>query len=165
MGHSTSQLSGVVHEHTDALVYALAGRRSGIQYLLLGERQEPQWNGYWSGSPHVHLLEFSNQSASAAENERQHAEAFKWILARTPPRGSDTLRVELPRNTRAFNDYGVYINEATVLWVYAAHSNYEVSGTGTEDDPLSHPTHHHQVKGDLLEYAPILYRSLLHELE
>jgi hypothetical protein len=40
-----------------------------------------------------------------------------------------------------------------------------VSGQGTETEPFSFPTYQHQIKGELLEYGRILYKSLHHELE
>jgi hypothetical protein len=64
-----------------------------------------------------------------------------------------------------FDDHAVYINEATILWVYASGIENEEAGKGTEADPYSLSTQQHQVKGELLEYGRILYKSLLHELE
>jgi hypothetical protein len=164
-GGAKSQLSGLALEYASAIAYCLGRPRRGIAYLFLGEPREPRWTGYWSGSPHIHLLEFSGQSSSAAENEHQHENAFKWILARTRPRKDERLRMHLPTNTRAFDDFAVYINESVVLWVYTAKSTGMVSGKGTKDEPFSLPTHHHQVAGELLEYGRILYKSLLDALD
>jgi hypothetical protein len=163
-GGGKSQLSGLALDYASAVAYTLGRPRRGIAYLFLGEPWEPRLTGYWSGSPHVHLLEFSEQSSSAAENERLHETALKWILTRTPPRQDGILRAPLPSNMRVFDDFGVYINESLVLWVYTSKMGM-TSGKGTADEPLSLPTHHHQVKGELLEYGRILYKSLLHELE
>jgi hypothetical protein len=164
-GRTTSQLSGVALEYARGLAYALGHPRQGIRYLLLGEPDEPSWTGYWDGSPHVHLLEFSEQSESAEENERRHKGSFLWTLARTPPHEGRGLRIELPKSMRSFDDYGVYVGESTLLWVYTKDPSHQDRGRGSFDDPLSFPTSHHQVKGDLLEYGRILYQSLQGEFE
>jgi hypothetical protein len=164
-GGTTSQLSGVAFEYARGLAYALGNPRQGIKYLLLGEPDEPTWIGYWAGSPHIHLLEFSEQSESAEENERRHKESFIWTLARTPPREGRGLRLELPKSMRPFDDYGVYVGESALLWVYTRDPSHQDRGRGSSDNPLSFPTTHHQVKGDLLEYGRILYQSLQDEFE
>jgi hypothetical protein len=161
-GSDTSQLSGLALEYIQALAYSLGNPRKGIPFLLLGEPEKPDWRGFWAGNPHIHLIRFAGQSPSAQENEERFGESFKWILARSAPR-EGTLRTELPKNTRVFDDFAVYVNEACVLWVYTSEKE-DQGGSGTRDDPLYLTTFHHQVKGEFLEYGRILYKCLRHEL-
>lgn len=163
-GGDTTQLSGLALEYAQAIAYSLGQPRAGIPFLLFGEPRGPEWVGFWAGSPHVHLIKFSGQSTSAAENEQKFEEAFKWILSRMTPRQGRELRIELPENMRAFDDFAVYVNEAVVLWVYTDSERNEEGGSGTREDPIYFDTYHNQVKGDLLEYGRILYMSLRDEL-
>lgn len=163
-GSNQSSLTGTALEIVRALAYSLGRRRSGLPYLLLGEPHEPRWTGFWQASPHVHLRGFSDQRTSAQEIETLHARTFHHILARSSP-GSGVLSSQLlPQNLRAFDDYLLYINRALILWVYAGLEEQPIID-GTKEHPLWSPITHHQVKGDLIEYATILYRSIIHELE
>lgn len=162
-GGPSSQLSGVALEYVKGLAYALGHRRNGVAFLLLGEQQRLKWEGFWHGSPHIHLLGFSDQGESAKEIELRHGSSLKWILSRTAPSVGNGLSADLPENPRAFDDYAVYINEAAVLWVSTTRDQREGLTEG-EGFYFSFPRHHHQIKGELLEYGYILYRSLMDEL-
>lgn len=59
----------------------------------------------------------------------------------------------------------MYINEATLLWVYSGLKEEEVVIDGSKERPLWFPTIEHQVKGELIEAAPMMYRMFIHELE
>lgn len=161
-GAGTSQLSGLALELAQALAYSLGHPRTGLLFLLFGEPTKPEWIGFWTGNPHIHLIRFLGQRPSAQENEERFGESFKWILARSTPR-EGKLRTELPRNTRVFDDFAAYVNEACVLWVYTSEQE-DQGGSGTQDDPIYLKTFHHQVKGEFLEYGRILYKCLRHEL-
>jgi hypothetical protein len=161
-GAKTSQLSGLALEYAQALAYSLGRPRTGLPFVLLGEPEEPEWRGFWAGNPHIHLIRFSGQKSSAQDNEERFEESFKWILARSTPR-EGKLRNDLPKNTRVFDDYAAYVNEACVLWVYTSEQD-DQGGSGTSEDPIYLKTIHHQVKGEMLEYGRILYKCLRHEL-
>lgn len=149
---------GFVH----ALAYALGQPRVGWRYLLQGEPKEPRWTGFWSSSPHVHLLSFSDQQTSAKLNEHLHASAFSRLLARTH---SDDLRNLPPlKSLRAFDDYGLYINETVILWTYALLKKKPLT-KGTKENPFWVPTFHNQSKGEIIEIGPMIYKSLMHETE
>lgn len=161
-GAETSQLSGFALEYAQGLAYSLGRPRTGLPFLLFGEPEKPEWRGSWAGNPHIHLIKFSGQQPSAQDNEDKFEESFKWILARSMPR-EGKLRTELPKNTRVFDDFAGYVNEACVLWVYTSEQG-DQGGSGTREDPIYLNTFHHQVKGEMLEYGRILYKCLRHEL-
>jgi hypothetical protein len=161
-GSDTSQLNGFALELVQALAYCLGRPRSGLSYLIRGEPHEPRWTGFWSASPHVHLLHFSQQQTSAALNEQLHHDALVRVLARTT--AGQLVGASLPENLRKFDDVGIYANESILLWVYAALTEEPVMD-GTLEHPLFSPTMQHEVKGEVIEFAPMLYRSFIHELE
>ena len=142
-----------------SIAYCLGKIRRGWKFLLLGEPKHPRWRGRWHGSPHIHLIEFSGQTDSAEENERNGQDAFSRILTRSSP-----IRIPLPRNLRAFDDHSVYIGESAILWIYSNNSGKPQAIDREGKKMFFFPTCHNQVKGELIEYGNALYNQMLDEL-
>lgn len=155
-------LNGLMLDFVRTIAYCLGRPRSGIPYLLLREPQEPRWTGYWKSSPHVHLRAFSGQKFSAGENELLHQKAFKKILARSTR--DVPIRAGLPPSLRLYDDFGFYVNEALILFVYTPLRERPIID-GTEAHPVMLPTITHEVKAEMIELGSILYFSVLHELD
>lgn len=160
-------LGGVGFEIIQAMAYYLSDRRHGLAYLIFGAPPQIRWTGFWRASPHIHLTNFSRQSTSAHENEHIHRDALLRILSRSA-RDTDRLReLSLPKNLRAFDDFGLYINEAMILWVHVSpQATPHGKPTNAPEQFIYAPTTIQQeVVGEVIELGPMMYMSLLHELE
>jgi hypothetical protein len=147
--------------HTVA--FALGRPRSGVEFLLRGQRCTPQLGNYWSGRPHIYLTRFEGQCATASENEFRHGDAFRAILARVPNCGSTTVKLQLPRSSRLFEDFSAYVTSAASLWVWSK-GGLERSRSWT-DSNRGHLIYEQQAEMELLEYGYMLHRSFLERVE
>ena len=162
-----SREEGDEHDHTLAgvflaiagtVAYVLSKPREGIKLALLGQRKLLRWGGYWVGRPHIYLIDFDDQQETAVENESSHGDVFGRILARAPQSTGSDWRRFLPPDGRAFEDFGVYVNQAVSLWVWA------LSGIRQQeqwaDANRGHLIYEHQAVIEVLEYGYMIHRSL-----
>ena len=83
--------------------------------------------------------------------------AFRQILARVTKVNCDTS-IDLPPNSRKFQDYAAYITHASSLWVWSK-SGLETQ-KAIKDVNRGNFVYEHQVQVELLEYGFILNKSL-----
>ena len=143
--------------HTAA--FAISRPRSGVAFLLGGQKRTPQMGDFWSGRPHIYIIRFDGQCDSACENERRHAVAFRNMLLRVPASDSVVAKQRPPKDCRWFDDYNAYVTAAATLWVW---SN---SGIDRQrewaDDNRGHLIYEQQAVVELLEYGCMLHHSIL----
>ncbi len=143
--------------HTTA--FAISRPRSGVSFLLRGQRHTAELGDFWSGRPHIYLVRFDGQCDTASENARQHEAAFRKILLRIPVSDSSIERCSLPRDCRLFDDYNAYITSAATLCAWSTHGIDRYSKWA--DANRGHLIYEHQAVIELLEYGCMLHRWLL----
>ena len=147
--------------HTIAFI--LGRPRSGLAFLLRGQKQTLRLGEFWSGRPHIHLVRFENQCDTASENERRHATAFQSVLFRAPVPDPFPVNQSLPRDCRLFDDYNVYITSAATLWIWSKGGIDRLHKW--KDANRGYLIYPHQATVELLEYGYMLHRSLLENAE
>lgn len=147
--------------HTVAFV--LGRPRSGVGFLLRGQRHTPELGGFWSGRPHIHVIRFKGQCRTASENENRYRDAFNSILLRVAMPRAGAVKSPPLKDLRSFDDYNAYVTSAASLWVW--------SNLGRQNqEPLADPNrghliYEHQAVMELMEYGYMLHRSLLDRAE
>lgn len=143
----------------DAIGYVLGGPRSDFAALLLGHRPILERGEFWTGRPHVHVVRHADQAETAQDNEARHKADFGWILGRTRYRSNPELGADyLGKNHRSFGDYGVYLNAAATLWVWARRGLKDQAKWA--DPNRGYLIYGNQVVVELLEYGYMLHRQL-----
>ncbi|WP_136799996.1 hypothetical protein [Desulfosediminicola ganghwensis] len=99
--------------------HIISNPRYGIRKILFGQRHIPHVASYWTGRPHIHITNFSNQKKTASENEKHHGYHWGSILARTNIADKKVALNYLEKDLRPFEDYSIYINLSASLWVWS----------------------------------------------
>lgn len=112
----------------------------------------------WLGRPHVHLVRFQGQTATAKKNEEKFINDFGWILSGSETKASDAGKKYVPPNARNFDDYGAYITQEGTLWVWSKQGllmqeKWDVPNRGNF-------VYFNQSQCELLEYGNMLHRQL-----
>ena len=143
--------------HTAAFV--ISRPRSGLSFLLRGQKRTLHLGRFWSGRPHIHIIRFEGQCDTASENERRHEPAFRSVLLRTPISDPAFGKQCLPKDYRLFDDYNAYVTSAATLWVWSK------GGIDRQrewaDANRGHLIYQPQATVELLEYGCMLHHSLL----
>jgi hypothetical protein len=132
--------------------------RSGVSFLLLGQRRIILPGNYWCGRPHIYLLDFEGQKSSATENVKTFSREFGWIHGRHPGGSSEQGLRYLPEDMRHFDDYSTFLSQTASLWVW--------SNAGKErqeewaDLNRGHLIYEQQATIELFEYGYMLHRAL-----
>ncbi len=138
--------------------YLLSTPRTGIDYILRGQKKLVEVGDFWVGRPHVYIVRFEKQKETAKENEAIHQADFGRILSRIMLDDRETAISYLPKDSRLFNDFNAYINKSVSLWVW---SNYGIRNQKDwADQNRGHLIYEHQTVIELLEYGYMLHRSL-----
>ena len=143
--------------HTAAFV--VSRPRSGVAFLLSGQKRTPQLGHFWSGRPHIYIIRFDGQSDTASANERRHEAVFRSMLLRSPGSDATLAKQRLPKDCRLFDDYNAYVTSAATLWIWSK------SGVDRQhewaDANRGHLIYQPQAVVELLEYGCMLHHSLL----
>ena len=138
--------------------YLLSTPRTGIDYILRGQKKLVEVGDFWVGRPHVYIVRFEKQKETAKENEAIHQADFGRILSRIMLDDRETAISYLPKDSRLFNDFNAYINKSVSLWVW---SNCGIRNQkDCADQNRGHLIYEHQTVIELLEYGYMLHRSL-----
>lgn len=138
--------------------YLLSNPRTGIDYILRGQKKLVEVGDFWVWRPHIYIIRFEKQKETAKENEAIHQADFGRILSRTMFDDRKTAINNLPKDSRLFDDFNAYINQAVSLWVW---SNCGIrKQKDWADQNRGHLIYEHQIVIELLEYGYMLHRSL-----
>ncbi len=152
-GETTASLALTI---LNTAAYVTGSDRRGLRFLLLGGRQAPAMCGPWHGRPHIYLVRFSEQQATASQNEERHGAALACVLGALRTRRS---QLQLPANQRVdADDYGFYVGPAGSLIVFGREHLESVrhdTGGNLNRGDLIYEEH---VKLEVLELGHILTR-------
>ena len=139
--------------------FAISRPRSGVAFLLRGQKRTPQLGNFWSGRPHIYIIRFDGQSKTASENECLHEAAFRSMLLRSPAPDAAVAKQRLPKDCRLFEDYNAYVTSAATLWVWSTSGidRQREWVDANRGDLIYAP----QAVVELLEYGCMLHHSLL----
>lgn len=143
--------------------FVISNPRSGLEFMLRGQRKIISAGNYWCGRPHVYLIDFEEQKASAKENIQTFGGEFGWILGRCFGSPLEAGLRYLPADMRHFDDYSAFISQAASLWVWSTEGKERQSGCA--DANRGHLIYEQQATVELLEYGYMLHRSLLAKVE
>jgi len=138
--------------------YLLSTPRTGIDYILRGQKKLVEVGDFWVGRPHIYIVRFEKQKETAKENEAIHQADFGRILSRTMFDDRETAINNLPKDSRLFDDFNAYINQAVSLWVWSKCGIRKQKDWA--DQNRGHLIYEHQTVVELLEYGYMLHRSL-----
>ncbi len=162
---SLSPWSGETHSFRDIAMsifhtcaYLIGEPRRGLAFLALGAKTPPDLGAFWSGRPHIHLIRYEDQKASAPQNNKVHEKAFYSILSRTPG-----LARSLPKNLRLFNDYSAFITSSASLWAWSK-SGYKQQKANMDPNRANF-IYERQLLMEILEYGYMLHRGIYHKAE
>lgn len=143
--------------------FVISNPRSGAAFLLRGQKKIIRAGNYWCGRPHVYLIDFEGQKASAKENIQTFGSEFGWILGRcfggSPEAGLRYLQPDM----RHFDDYSAFISQAASLWVWSMDGKERQNVFA--DANRGHLIYEQQATVELLEYGYMLHRMLLAKVE
>jgi hypothetical protein len=143
--------------------FVISNPRSGAAFLLRGQRKIIRPGNYWCGRPHIYLLDFEGQKASAEENIRAHGGEFGWIHGRHPGGSPEAGLRYLPKDMRHFDGYSAFLSQAASLWVWST-GGKEMQAEWA-DPNRGHLIYEQQATMELLEYGHMLHRALLAKVE
>ena len=143
--------------------FVASNPRSGAAFLLRGQRRIIRPGPYWCGRPHVYLLDFEGQKASAEENVEAFGREVGWIHGRHPGGASKTGLRYLPEDRRHFDDYSAFISETVSLWVWSTDGKEKQEEWA--DLNRGHLIYEQQATIELFEYGYMLHRALLAKIE
>jgi len=128
-----------------------------LDLLIKGIPGLPRIGNYWIGRPHAHVLRHSNQMETSTENEKANMASYRQILARVSGNSSDTS-IELPPDSRKFEDYSAYITLASSLWVWSKEGLRAQESIA--DTNRGNFIYERQIQVELLEYGFIVHKAL-----
>lgn len=152
-------LSSFANTVFHSAAFAISRPRSGVAFLLSGQKRIPQLGHFWSGRPHIYITRFDSQADTASENARRNEAMFLRILLRSPVPDFSVAKQHLPQDCRLFEDYNAYVTAAATLWVWSK-SGVERQSEW-EDANRGHLIYEQQAVIELLEYGCMLHHSLL----
>lgn len=138
--------------------FVAGGKREGLSFLLNGPKKPLYVGNFWSGRPHIHIIQFDKQENKALDNEKKFKSDLGWIMARITRKKPETGERYLPVNSRHFDDFSAYIASQSTLWVWS--KNGLKQQKPWSDPNRGHLIYENQVKCELLEYGYMLYRRL-----
>lgn len=152
---STSEFAHLV---AGAVGFSVCQPRSGMDYVLRGQRPVLRVDGPWVGRPHVHLIGFEGQQAGARANEEVLGGDLGWIMARHSGDDPSEGKAHLPASLRPFDDYGVYISEALTLWVQSKLSIERSVRAPGQQRKLSEIIYEQQATAEMVDYGYMVHR-------
>lgn len=156
-------LSGFALTIFETAGFVLSRPRSGLAFVLAGQKQSPELGSFWSGRPHIYLTRFKDQCDTASENQKRHSEAFRAIMTRVPAAAGTDAKFQLPEDSRMFEDFNAFIGLAASLWVW---SKRGIEQQARWKDPnRGHLVYEHQAVVEFLEYVYMLHRALLAQVD
>ncbi len=142
--------------------FLIVGLQGGLRYLISGQTSPPDLGAFWSGRPHIHLIEFEGQQPTASQNESKHSALFGRILAKVSFRSGE-VRLGIPENLRIFEDYCAYVESTATLWAWSSEG---LRAQKSSLDPnRGNYIYERQVLAETLEYGYMLHRALYHRVE
>jgi len=139
--------------------FVISNPRTGITFLLRGQRRIILPGDFWCGRPHVHLIDFEGQKRSARENVQTYGAQFGWIHGRLAGGSSEIGLRYLPEDMRHFEDYSALLSQSASLWIWSKEGRERQEPSA--DANRGHLIYEHQSIVELLEYVYMLHRALL----
>lgn len=155
-------LSSLAQTIFNMVAFVLSKPRSGLPYLLWGQVNMLAAGKWWSGRPHVYLLDYEGQENSADRNLKKFGAEFGWILGRVPRGGDKAGFRYLSGDYRHFDDYSLFISSSATLLAWSRSGKAE---TEFADPNNGHLIYEHHAAMEHLEYGSILHRALLDKAE
>jgi len=162
-GEQPDTLSSLAQTLFSIIGFILSNPRHGIAFVIRGQRSLILSGNWWSGRPHVYLIDFEGQCTSAQENVKSFGAEFGWILGRCAGGESKAGLRYLPDNLRHFDDYSAFVGQSASLWVWS--KNGREQRKKWADANRGHLIYENQAIIELLEYGYILHRALLAKTE
>lgn len=156
-------LSSLAKTLYSVIGFVLSKPRRGIAFVLRGQRHLTVPGGWWSGRPHVYLLDFVGQCASAQENVKSFGAELGWILGRHASGESEAGLRYLPKDQRFFEDFSVFVTQSASLLVWSKLGRERQEEWA--DANRGHLIYEHHAINEMLEYGHILHRALLAKTE
>lgn len=121
----------------------------------LRRKDKHVFHNYWKGIPFIYLLEFSDKPPTTEDYTEEQKRIFQSISARTEQK----VQMSQPLiDYRPFNDYSVFVNEATLLWVF---SKKEIDSKKDVKDPnRGHLIYDKQIQSEMLLYILALHHKI-----
>ena len=162
-GEAGDTLSSIASTLYSIIGYVISKPRSGAIFLLRGQVDIISSGNYWSGRPHIHVLDFEGQKISAKENISAFGGEFGLILGRTVADTPDDGLRYLTDDLRHFDDLSSFISQSATLWVWSL--NGKERQAESADANRGHLIYEQQAIVELLEYGYMLHRALLSKVE
>jgi hypothetical protein len=143
--------------------FVLSYPRSGLSFILRGQKQLIDAGNYWSGRPHVYLIDFKGQKTTAEKNIKKFSAELGAINTRTIKLELKPGVNYLPKDLRPFDDYSMHISEGGSLMVWS--KNGKENQSENSDPNRGHLIYEHHAAIELVEYGYMLHRALLSKIE
>ena len=157
----SESLSSISLTVFQSIAYLLSRPRAGLAFVIRGQRSTFELGSYWSGRPHIHLLRFSGQRASAAENLDRFSAEFGQVFLRCETSEDAAARDAIPPDTRIFDDYNALIGSVLSMWVWSTEGLQRQRSWADSDN--RYLVFSNQVTVEMLEYGFILHRALFEQ--
>lgn len=162
-GEAGDTLASLAQTICSIVGFVISNPRSGTAFLLRGQRKIIRPGNYWCGRPHIYLIDFEGQKASAEENIRAFGGELGWIHGRHPGGSSEAGLRYLPEDMRHFDDYSAFLSLAASLLVWSADGKERQAEWA--DPNRGHLIYEQQATMEILEYGHMLHRALLAKVE
>ena len=159
----TETLSTLAQTLYSVVGFVISNPRSGLSYLLRGQKHLISAGNFWSGRPHVYITDFKDQKTTSDENIQTYGAEFGWIHKRYYGGQDQVGLINLPKDLRLFNDYSAFISQAVSLWVWSKKGRDRMKPYA--DANRGYLIYEQQAIIELLEYGYILHRKLLAKTE
>jgi hypothetical protein len=161
--HQFDTLSSLAQTLFSIVGFIISNPRLGAKYIFLGQRKIIQTGNWWSGRPHVYLIDFEGQRSSAQKNIKAFGAEFGLILGTQVGDKKKVGLRYLSEDLRHFDDFSTFIAQSASLWVWS--KNGRERQNAWADANRGHLIYEHHAIIELLEYDYILHRALLAKAE
>lgn len=149
---------GIAQAIVDVVGFFLSRRMNSLFYVLFGLKRDVIASNPWSSRPHIHILQYDEQSESSSKNAERHDGAIRSIFEGIVLDESEEKFSSAPINTRQFNDFLSYVGTHLSLRVWSSES---VNNTGSHGRTVL--VLEQQVVNNLLDYTYMLHIMLFRQ--
>lgn len=157
LSENGDSLSTIALTLFNVISYLVSEPRDGLSHVVFRQKSMPAMGHFWWGRPSFTLIDFADQANNAQENEERHSTFFRSILNQTSAIGAKEGLLQLPKDQRVYNDFGLYVNSAATLCVWSKEFGQEYSRDNKFD---CYPIYDRECQNEILNYGHILHRKI-----
>ena len=163
--HSNSHdtLSSIAQTIFSVVGYVASNPRTGLKYLLFGQKKLIKNGNFWTGRPYTFITRFDGQRMSAKENINVFGNSLGSILVRSIAYEDSNPKQYLSKDYRYLDDYSFLLSKGFSLCIWSKKGvDSQDEWNDTNNGSLIYGQ---QAIHEFLEYGYIINRMLLQKVD